>query len=487
MARAEVLLASNRGPVSFYSTSDGGLLPRRSGGGLAAGLSAGARGVGALWVCASLSEADRAAAGAAPRGRLDEAGHDTDGLAVRLLPIEPQVVSDAYNGVANSTLWFLHHLLFDTSTQPVFDASFRHRWAAYTTYNLAFAEALAEEAAAGAAVLVQDYHLALTPMLLRELRPDLRIGHFTHTPWAPPEYFAILPTDVAHAILHGMLAADSLGFLTARWADAFLGCCRTVLGARVDRSARTVDHAGRRTTVHVHSLGVDADALRARAARPDVAGRRAAMLAELDGHRLIVRVDRTELSKNLVRGLLAYREVLRRCPAWRGRVVHVVFAYPSRQDLPEYREYTAAVQRLAAEITGEFATGDWQPVLLQVEDDYPRSLAAYRLADVLLVNPIRDGMNLVAKEGPILSERGCVLVLSTEAGAAAELGRDALLVNPYDVSATADALLAALEMPEAERFARCGRLATAAEALPPQAWLGAQIAALASPPANRPR
>jgi trehalose 6-phosphate synthase len=165
-------------------------------------------------------------------------------------------------------------------------------------------------------------------------------------------------------------------------------------------------------------------------------------------------------------------------PEWRGRVVHLAFAYPSRYDLPEYREYTAAVQRMAKQITEEFGTATWEPLILQVNDDYPRSLAAYGLADVLLVNPIRDGMNLVAKEGPVLSERGCALVLSREAGAAAELAEDALVVNPFDVSQTAEALHQGLLMPRDQRAERCARLVSAATALPPQRWFADQLAAL---------
>ena len=203
----------------------------------------------------------------------------------------------------------------------------------------------------------------------------------------------------------------------------------------------------------VHPLGVDAAELRARAAADDVQAHVAA-LTEPAGRKLIVRIDRTELSKNIVRGLAAYRELLVTWPQWRGQVTHLAFAYPSRHDLPEYREYTASVQRMAREIVDEFGTEDWDPLVLQVNDDYPRSLAAYLLADVLLVNPVRDGMNLVAKEGPLLSERGCAVVLSREAGAAAELAEGALLVNPYDVSATAQALHEALSMTEAERVRR---------------------------------
>jgi len=214
-------------------------------------------------------------------------------------------------------------------------------------------------------------------------------------------------------------------------------------------------------------------------AAPDVEAHVAALTAAAGGRKLIVRVDRTELSKNIARGLAAYAELLASYPQWRGRVTHLAMAYPSRHDLPEYREYTAQLQRLAREINDEFGTDDWNPLILQVNDDYPRSLAAYRVADVLLVNPIRDGMNLVAKEGPLLSERGCALVLSREAGAAAELAAGALLVNPYDVTETAQALHDALGMPDSERLRRCALLATASAAAPPQEWFADQVSELA--------
>ncbi|KJS56840.1 trehalose-6-phosphate synthase [Streptomyces rubellomurinus] len=474
---APVLVASNRGPVSFGTADDGSLTLRRGGGGLVSGLSA----IGdpnAVWVCAALGDADRRAAREAPHGRLDLAGHDVGGQAVRMLDIDPETFSRAYNGVANSTLWFVHHLLYATPTAPSFDAGFRTEWAAYEAYNAAFADALAAEAAGNAAVLVQDYHLSLAPALLRARRPDLRIGHFSHTPWAPPEYYRLLPDDVARAVLTGILGADRAGFLTERWARAFAACCEAVLGATVDHDALTVTHEGRTTRLGVHALGADADFLRERAHRPDVDERLAALRAAVGERRTVVRVDRTELSKNIVRGLQAYRHLLRTRPEWHDRVVHIAFAYPSRTDLAEYRAYTAAVRRLAEEIDAEFATPGWQPLILHVDDDFPRSLAAYRLADVALVNPIRDGMNLVAKEVPVVSDHGCALVLSREAGAHAELAEDALSVNPYDVIATADALHAGLTMPAGERADRTKRLAAAATALPPQQWFLDQLNAL---------
>ncbi|MBB6345383.1 trehalose-6-phosphate synthase [Nonomuraea muscovyensis] len=470
-----VLVASNRGPVSFTVSDDGVLTMKRGGGGLVSGLSGVGKDLGVLWVCAALSDDDRSAVRQAPGGRLDHAGYDTG--ALRMLDIPAATFHRAYNAVANSTLWFVNHLLYDIPNTPSFGSRFQREWESYRDYNGAFALALAEEAAHEARVMVQDYHLTLTPAMLRAERPDLRIAHFSHTPWAPPEYFSLLPDEVAREVLEGILAADHAGFLTARWAQAFMDCCRALLGADVDGAARTVTHEGRTTRVGVHALGVDGEALRRRAGEPDVESHMSALREQVGDRRLIVRIDRTELSKNIVRGLLSYREFLAAHPEWHGRVVHLAFAYPSRHDLPEYREYTASVQRCAQEIEHEYATEDWDPLILNVDDDYPRSLAAYRLADVLLVNPIRDGMNLVAKEGPVLSPRAA-LVLSREAGAAAELGEHALLVNPYDVCGTADALHRALVMPDDERARRRELLAAAATALPPQRWLAEQLDAL---------
>jgi len=474
-AGAKLLVASNRGPLSFTESDGGSLEASRGGGGLVSGLS----GLGdsdVVWVCAALTDGDRAAARQAPAGRLDLGGHDTGGMAVRMLDIDPTTFKRAYNAIANSTLWFIHHLLYATPTAPNFDMGFRREWASYEAYSHAFAEALAQEAADGAKILVQDYHLTLLPSQLRALRPDLRIAHFSHTPWAPVDYFRLLPDDVARETLLGMLGADHAGFHSARWARAFAACCADVLGAETDETQ--VTYAGRTTRLGIHPLGVDAESLRERAHEHDVESRLAALRDRLADRKAIVRVDRTELSKNIGRGLLAYRELLRRYPQWRGRVTHLASAYPSRHDLPEYREYTAHVQRLATEIEDEFGTEDWRPIVLDMTDDYARSLALYRLGDVLLVNPVRDGMNLVAKEMPVLSEDGCVVVLSTEAGVADEFGADALLVNPFDISGTADALHAALCMPAQERRDRTARLAAVSTALPPGRWLADQVDAI---------
>jgi trehalose 6-phosphate synthase len=475
--KAQILIASNRGPVSFSVADDGSLESRRGGGGLVSGMISVATEIDGLWVCAALSDADRRAADEAPEARLDRV-HDLDGMRVHMLDIPRRTFEGAYTGVANSTLWFVQHMLYDVPNKPSFGSHFRRLWEDYTAYNNAFAEALVSGAADGARVAVQDYHLALVPRILRTRRPDLRIAHFSHTPWAPPAYFRMLPDHIARELLEGMLGADRLGFLSPRWADAFLRCCAEILRADVDLDRGTVEFGGRIVSVNVHALGADEEGLAESAAEPAVAARRETLEEVVGDTRLIVRVDRTELSKNIVRGLESYRELLTAHPEWRGRVTHLAFAYPSRGDVPEYREYTDTVLRVAKEINEEFATAEWTPLVLEVNDDYPRSLASFQLADVLLVNPVRDGMNLVAKEGPVLSQRDSVLVLSREAGAADELGEHALLVNPYDTVETAEALHRALSMDPAERRARRERLREAAVALPPRKWFQDQLRSL---------
>jgi trehalose 6-phosphate synthase len=467
---AGLIVASNRGPLTVVAVEDGDDEIRRGGGGLVSGMQAAlASTPGAVWVCAALNDRERTMARQATGGRLSELPQVADALHgdfdVHMLPIDPQTFRSAYNGIANSTLWFVLHQLFDLPKQPVFDAGWRRQWAAYVRYNQAFADAIVEEAAEGAAVMVQDYHLFLVPRLLRRARPDLRIGFFTHTPWVPPDYFTTLPDDVAYEVVDGMLGADVVGFHTQRWADLFADTARTLCGA---------DTSG----VQVFPLGTDDDEMHKLGNRRivDSAMR---VLDDIVGDRIVIgRVDRTELSKNVWRGLLSYRELLRKYPEWRGRVVHCVYDNPSREDLPAYREYSASLERLAAEIDDEFSTEEWTPIVLEIQDDYPAALAALRRSDVVFVNSVRDGMNLVVLEALVLSERDPAVVISREMGAVEVLGDDVISVNPFDVSACAEALHAALLMPKDERAERAARMRAAAVRLPPTDWFRAQLDAL---------
>jgi trehalose 6-phosphate synthase len=471
--RAPLLVASNRGPLTVVAAEDAGSGEdeiRRGGGGLVSGMQAALSATpDAVWVCAALNDRERALSRQAAEGRISDLDLVADALNgdfdVSMLPIDAQTFRSAYNGVANSTLWFVLHQLYDLPTQPVFDAGWRRQWASYVRYNEAFARALARQAAPNAAVMVQDYHLFLVPKMLRDLRPDVRIGHFTHTPWVSPDYFSVLPDDVAAALIEGMLAADVIGFHTDRWADLFRDCARSIAGAETE-------------AVRVFPLGTDAEEMHRLGYRRSV-GSALRVLNDLVGDRLLIgRVDRTELSKNVYRGLLAYRQLLRTHPEWHGRVVHAVYNNPSREDLPAYREYTARIERLSEEIDDEFRTEDWQPLIFEIGDDYPAALAVLRRSDVVFVNSVRDGMNLVVLEGLVLSEQEPAVVLSRETGAAEVLGDDALIVNPFDVVGTAEALHRALQLPRDDRAERAKRMRDGAVRLPPTEWFQAQLDAV---------
>ncbi|MCU1657454.1 MAG: trehalose-6-phosphate synthase [Pseudonocardiales bacterium] len=467
--RAPLLVASNRGPLSVVAVEDGDEV-RRGSGGLVSGMQTALGATpDAVWVCAAMNDRERALARQAPSGRLSELDFAASALNgefdVRMLPIDGLTFRNSYNGIANSTLWFVLHMLYDLPRAPTFDAAWRRQWASYVRFNQAFAQALAEEAAPGARVMIQDYHLFLAPRMLRTMRPDVRIGHFTHTPWVSADYFGMLPDDVAYAIVDGLLGADLIGFHTERWADLFRDTCRSVVGREPDG-------------IRVFPLGTDPDELGKRAWRRDVESELRLLNETVGDRQLIGRVDRTELSKNVWRGLLAYRELLRTHPEWHGQVVHMVYNNPSREDLPAYREYTASIARLAGDIDDEFGTDDWTPLVLEIVDDYPAALAVLRRSDVLFINSIRDGMNLVVLEGLVISERTPAVVISGEAGAAEVLGEDALRINPFDVSATAESLHAALQMSAAERAERAGRMRAAAIRLPPAEWFQAQLDAL---------
>lgn len=463
-----LLVASNRGPLTIVAGEDSDEDEvRRGSGGLVSGMqTALAATPHAVWVSAAMNDRERVLARRAPQGHISEIPFVAEALHgdfdVRMLPIDALTFRNAYNGVANSTLWFVLHRLYDLPNQPSFDSAWRRQWIAYVKFNQAFADALADAAAPNARVMVQDYHLFLVPRMLRRLRSDVRIGLFTHTPWVSPDDFGVLPDDVARELVDGMLGADVLGFHTHRWAEFFRRTAHAVLG---------VDAPG----VRVFPLGTDADEMYRLAGRKSVDSA-LRVLNEVVGDRLLIgRVDRTELSKNVWRGLLAYRELLRTRPEWHGRVVHAVYNNPSREDLPAYREYTARLERLAEEIVDEFGTDEWTPLLFDIGEDYPEALAIMRRSDVVFVNSVRDGMNLVVLEGLVLSEREPAVVLSRETGAAEMLGEDALLVNPFDVSATAQALVEALIMPRAERAARAARMRAVAVGLPPTEWFQAQL------------
>ena len=449
-----MVIVSNRGPISF-TERDGQLLGRRGGGGLVSGLAGLVESGQATWIAAALTEADRAGS---PDGVAV-----VEGLQARLLHLDPDDLHRYYDVVSNSTLWFCHHGLFDQTRDPTYDDAWWEAWAAYRRVNERFAAAVIEHSPSGATVLVQDYHLTLVAPIVRAEREDLRLVHFHHTPFAGPDDARVLPPAARDEMLAGLAEYDACGFHTPTWAGNY---CATqqLLG-------------GRQVTPFHSTLNSDLGELEEVAGSPECK----AALGELDeliGDRLlVVRVDRMELSKNIVRGFAAWDLLLERRVDLREGATFVACCYPTRLGVAAYARYRDEVLAEAERVNRRWATAGWNPIELLTEDDFPRSVAALCRYDVLLVNPIRDGLNLVAKEGPMLNRRHGQLVLSSEAGAAWELGAAADVIHPFDVAATAAAIEAAITRSPAERRDRAEALRRLAVARSPADWFADQLAA----------
>jgi trehalose 6-phosphate synthase len=444
-----LIVVSNRGPVTYDRDANGVRLARRGGGGLATALRGLLERGDVTWIASATTAEDRAVAA---EGVLDD--------GVVLVAHDRRAYDSFYNVIANPLLWFIQNSLWGLATGPDLDRTTHEAWSeGYAAVNKSFASAVVAQLddKPDAIVFFHDYHLYLAPRLVREARPDASLAYFVHVPW--PTDWTALPPEWRAAIYDGLLANDVVCFQTERWARNFqVGCG--------DTGSTLVTH---------HPISVDADEFDRLSTSPAVLEAERLLVAARP-EKLIVRVDRTDPSKNIVRGFRAFRIMLDEHPEWHGRVTMLALLDPSRQSIPEYVEYLAAVEREAREINERFGTADWLPVDLEVSDDFPRSVAAYKQFDVLFVNPVYDGLNLVAKEAPLVNTRDGVLILSENAGAHEELGGWALSVNPFDVAGQADALLRALTMDEAERARRAEAISDHVRANDVAAWLEALVA-----------
>ena len=398
------------------------------------------------WVASAMTEEDRAVA-AEKDGSFVEETADGASYRLRLVAHDPAAYDRFYNVLANPTLWFLQHYLWGLGSAPDFGPELHEAWSdGYVPVNEALAAAALEELEREpeAAVLFQDYHLYLAPRLVREARPGVVTSHFIHIPWPEPDYWHGLPPELRVAVHEGLLA---------------------------------VEHRGHTTRVVACPISVDPAEFDRLRDDPAVLEREAALVARRP-EKLVLRVDRTDPSKNIVRGFHAFGLLLESHPELHGRVGMVALLAPSRQDIPVYAEYLGDVETAAREVNERFGRDDWQPVELDVADDFLRSVAGYKQFDVLLVNPVFDGLNLVAKEAFLVNERDGVLVLSENAGVHEELGEWALTVNPSDVSGQADALYAALTLEPTERRRRADAIREHVRTHDLREWVDAQLEAL---------
>ncbi len=457
LGHQRLVIASNRGPVEHGADSNGAVVAQRGGGGLVTALSGVAQYTPLAWVACAMTEEDRLVARQARNGRLAVSSQGQD-LVVRYAVPSPEAYHSYYSLVSNPLLWFVQHYLWGLSDAPAIGERLHRAWdEGYVPVNGLVAKAIVSEAQrkdCAPFVMIHDYQLYLVASLVRRRLPHVVLQHFIHIPWPAPDYWQFLPTRMRYAICRSLCANDIIGFQTGRYAQNFLQTCERVLPqAQVDCTSRTVKIGGHVARVRAYPISIDAARLRRTIETPDAKEYQRALLP-LCGEQTIVRVDRLDPSKNIARGFQAFDLLLRTHPELHGRVNFLAFLVPSRTDLPEYRLYKESVDRLVCNINSKYGSNGWVPIRVFYENNYIQALAAMSLYDVLLVNPVIDGMNLVAKEGPIVNTRHGVLVLSEMAGAYEQLSRGVVPVAPTDIPGTADALHRALTMPQRERQRR---------------------------------
>ncbi len=475
-----VVVASNRGPVEFRTAPDGQVKAFRGAGGVVTAMSTALTATDAIWLSAARTAEDRRKSQEAKRGRIGLPEDDPQ-YWVKFVTPEKNEYEGYYNTISNNLLWYMQHYMWDIPRVPVIDESTYKAWSqGYRKVNRLFAERILEEIKRTdkkPLIFLQDYHLYLCANYIRRREPDVLIHHFTHSPWTQPDYLRLLPLRMRKELMQGILANDIVGFHTPRYASNFIWCCQEGDAVRVSVNAKTrsISYAGREVLVRHYPISIDHETLKKRAASEDVRRYREQLRTLAGSRKLLVRVDRIELSKNIVRGLLAYRAFLKDYPEWHDRVMFANFVYPSRETLKEYRDYRREIEELVREINVEFGSPDWVPVYMEIGDNYPRSLAGLMEFDALLVNPVFDGMNLVAKEGAAVNERNGVVLLSVNAGAYIEMRETVLPVNPLDVQETAAMIHQSLAMPARTREKMARRARDVVEENTSFKWLLRQI------------
>ena len=473
-----IVIASNRGPFSFEAKEDGSYKVRRGSGGLVTALSALAQKHDVLWVASAMSDADRQ--WAEKQGdRIEE----VEEIYLKLVIHDEVQYQKYYNDISNPLLWFIQHQLWDIPRSPTIT---RHTWDAwengYRPINKGFAEAIANSLAdqdpnRPVIIFVQDYHLYMVPHYLREIVGDrVQIQPFIHIPWPGPDAWRILPAEMRTPMLASLLQSNCVGFQTEKDAFNFVQTCRFYLpGAHSHGSRNSIDYNGRTVKANTYPISIDVEKVKDLAAETETRLLKSELISFISDRRLILRVDRIEPSKNILRGLEAYRTLLEIYPEHRGRVQMLALLVPSRMEVDEYQDYLQQIMAQAGMINAEYSEALWEPVRIVVGDNYHRAIGAMQIYDALLVNPIADGMNLVAKEGVLVNQRSGVLLLSEHAGAFYELGDHALTVSSFDIYGTAQAMNAALTMPLDEREKRAKALRAIVEQADVRRWFYDQL------------
>ncbi|GHO83803.1 alpha,alpha-trehalose-phosphate synthase (UDP-forming) [Dictyobacter formicarum] len=474
-----LIIATNRGPVEYFKTKEGQIKSRRGSGGVVTALTSTVSKVNSTWVALAMTEGDREALKSAEDGVMPSPIRDID-VRLRYVTVPKTTYRKHYDMMSNRVLWFTQHYLLEQGEDVFPFEKMQDIWnKGYYQVNKAIADAVGAEITSQeskALVMLHDYHLYLASGMIRQQHPSVAMQQFIHIPWPEHRYWASsLPTEITKDIFRGLLGNDILGFQTRGDAHNFLeGVHAFVDDAEVDLEQRRVIFNDHQTFVRDYPISISVSDER-RLVRSNAGKHAAEKIKPLLNKYTLMRVDRIEPTKNIVQGFLAYETLLEQHPELHGQTTFLAFLIPSRQSLPLYREYHNETMKVIEEINKKYGTKDWEPIHTFVQNDRTTALAALQFYDVLLVNSVIDGMNLVAKEGAAVNTNDGVLVLSRTSGAFQQLENASIAISPASRNETADALYKALMLPREERKLLAERARHEVETDDLRTWMTQQI------------
>lgn len=458
----ELILVSNRGPISYQRDERGDLITVRGAGGLVTALLGVATACDITWIASAMTAGDTEVSMRVGGGRV-VVKHDGRDLSLRFIVSDPEAYNKFYNIIANPMIWFIQHYLWNLSVAPEIRGNEFAAWEeGYQVINQQFADAVCDELDQHPqdeqpVVMLHDYHLYTCPALVRQRHPEAFLHQFIHIPWPQSDSWRVLPRHIRHAVIEGLLANDIVAFHTRRYVRNFLVCCEEILGLDVDYQKSTISYRGREVWARAYPISIDcADFERLAESEPVLAEEET--MVQLRREYLMLRVDRMDLSKNIVRGFNAFDMFLDEHPEFKQHITFLALLQPSREDVEEYIEYREKIMRAVEVINTKHGTANWMPIDIRMQDNFARSVAAYKQFDVLMVNAIYDGMNLIAKEAGLINRRDGVIILSENAGAHEELGDYCLSVSPFDLESQSQAIYQALTMAQDEKARLAGKI-----------------------------
>ncbi|MBG7609600.1 MAG: trehalose-6-phosphate synthase [Anaerolineae bacterium] len=471
-----IVIVSNRGPFSFTAKPNGEFDIERGAGGLVTALGALAEKHEVLWIASTMSKDD--ILWAKQHGKEIQ---KVEGIYLRLVRPNKVAYEKYYGIIANPLLWFIQHQLWDAPRTPSITEEIWDSWnKGYLPINKLLAKIVIDSLQGverPIIILPQDYHLYLIPYYLRKgLGDNVQIQPFVHIPWPGPNAWRILPKTMRDTLLLSLLQSNRIGFQTKQDSFNFVQTCRFHLPDAHSRGKRdTIYIDGREIASRPYPISVDVEKIEVLAEDTMTRLLKSEFINFVGDQKMILRVDRIEPSKNIIRGLETFKALLEKHPEYHEKVKLICLLVPSRMEVTEYQDYLKEIMAEAGMINAEFSQPLWEPVRVILGDNYMRAIAAMQLYDVLFVNPIADGMNLVAKEGALLNQKDGVLVLSEYAGAYYELGDQALTVSPYDIYGTVEAIHRALQMPLEEKQTRANALREIVRSADIKDWFQAQV------------